>query len=260
MTKHIIVVPYNPDWPHLFTAEAKEIHNALLDNCTALHHVGSTSVPGLSAKPIIDIIVVVKNLETTIASLESLGFKYKGEYNIPFRYYFSRSLDVAANLHVYEEGHPEIELNLCFRDYLRTHKEALEEYAQLKENLLKNSASFEKNNSLFTGYNLGKDAFIRKALQAAHFTKWRITKCTHYVEQETAKSFSNSPEWTFTHNDHVHFMLYKGVEIMGHAHMELLPHQKAIFKNVCTMHPDHRLPFLEFCKTWLQKQGFTCST
>ena len=90
-------------------------------------------MPGLSAKPVIDMIGVVKNPEKAIQPLESLGFKYKGEYNIPMRLYFNRSEGINTNLHVYEEGHPEIELNLLFRDYLREHPEAREEYAKLKK-------------------------------------------------------------------------------------------------------------------------------
>src|SRR5437016_5484230 len=90
-TKKIIVTPYNPDWPFIFEREALKIKEALGANCIAIHHVGSTSVPGLPAKPIIDMIAVIKNPEKAIQSLESLGFKYKGEYNIPMRLYFNRS-------------------------------------------------------------------------------------------------------------------------------------------------------------------------
>src|SRR5579872_2938376 len=118
-TKKIVVVPYNPDWPKIFEDEALKIKKALGANCLAVHHIGSTSVPGLSAKPVIDMIGVVKTPEEAIKPLEYLGFKYKGEYNIPMRYYFNRSEGVDTNLHVYAEGHPEIELNLLFRDYLR---------------------------------------------------------------------------------------------------------------------------------------------
>src|SRR5882672_9567755 len=120
-TKDIVVVPYNLEWPKIFEQEASRIKEALGSNCLAIHHVGSTSVPRLAAKPVIDMVVVVRDPEMAIGPLESLGFKHKGEYNIPMRYYFNRE---NINLHVYEEGHPEIELNLRFRDYLRNHEEA----------------------------------------------------------------------------------------------------------------------------------------
>lgn len=72
-------------------------------------------------------IVIVEDIENAIQALESLGFKYKGEHNIPMRFYFNQSEGIETNLHVYEEGHPEIELNLLFRDYLRQHPDARNE-------------------------------------------------------------------------------------------------------------------------------------
>ena len=136
-SKHIVVLPYNPDWPKIFEAESQKIKNALGDNCVAIHHIGSTSVPGLSAKPVIDMIGVIKDPEKAIQQLESLGFKYKDEYNIPMRLYFNRSEGIDTNLHVYQEGHPEIELNLLFRDYLRDHPKVREEYAKFKRKSFK---------------------------------------------------------------------------------------------------------------------------
>ena len=80
MIKKIVITSYNHDWPKMFEAEAIKIREALGDLCIAVHHIGSTG--GYSAKPVIDIIVVVKEPEKTIQPLESLGFKYKGEYDI----------------------------------------------------------------------------------------------------------------------------------------------------------------------------------
>ena len=271
MSKHIVVLPYNPDWPNIFEAEAQKIKNGLGDNCIALHHVGSTSVPGLSAKPVIDMIGVIKNPESAIQSLENLGFKSKGEYNIPMRLYFNRSEGIGTNLHVYEEGHPEIELNLLFRDYLRDHPEVREEYASVKENLLKDSASFDKKNSMFTGYNLGKDVFIRKVLKAANFSRIRMMRCTHYAEWDMAKKLRQkyffSPlgitdpyTWTFDHKDHVHLILYQGVELIGYAHIQLWPDYRAALRIFAVDEPYRHhgfgSQFLQLCERWLKKQGF----
>jgi GrpB-like predicted nucleotidyltransferase (UPF0157 family) len=236
-TKKIIVTSYNPEWPQIFENEATKIKEALGSNCIAIHHIGSTSVPGLSAKPVIDMIGVLKDPKKAIHLLESLGFKYKGEYNIPMRFYFSRSERIDANLHVYEDDHPEIELNLSFRDYLRTHRDARDQYSKLKEDLLKEKSSYEKNNSLFTGYNLGKDAFIRKILQAAQFNRIRMMKCTHYAEWEVAKQLRNKyffdplsiadPYiWTFNHPEHIHLVLYQGVEVIGYAHTKMISEEE----------------------------------
>lgn len=267
--KQINIDPYNLNWPQIFEREAAKIKEVLEDNCIAIYHIGSTAVPGLSAKPIIDMIVVVKNPEKGIAPLENLGFKYKGEYNIPMRFYFSRSEGIKSNLHVYEEDHPEIELNLCFRDYLRKTPEARDEYAKLKEDLLKNKSAYEKNNSPFTGYNLGKDAFIRKILNS-HFNRIRITKCTHYLEWEVAKRLRNKtffdPQaisdpytWTFDHPEHFHLILYQGVEILGYAHIQFWPNHRAALR-IIVIDDEYRnqglgSQFLQLCETWLKKQG-----
>lgn len=269
-TKKIEVTAYQSDWPEIFETEAIKIKEALGANCLAVHHIGSTAVPGLSAKPIIDMIVVVNNPEKAILPLENLGIKYKGEYNIPMRLYFSRLEGVEVHLHVYEEDHPEIELNLKFRDYLRSHPEARDEYAALKENLLKQKTSFEKNNSMFTGYNLGKDEFIRKILKAAHFDRIRILKCTHYAELDFAKnlrqkyffdalSLTDPYVWTFNHKDHAHIILYKGVDMIGYAHIQFWPDQRAALR-IFVIDEPHRhqgygSQFLHLCEQWLKKEG-----
>lgn len=268
-TKKIVVTPYNSDWPKIFEEEALKIRSALGTNCIAVHHVGSTSVPGLLAKPVIDMIVVVKNPDTTIHPLESLGFKYKGEYNIPMRFYFNRSEGVDTNLHLYEEGHPEIELNLTFRDYLRDHPEARNEYANLKENLLKEESSYEKKDSMFTGYNLGKDAFIRKVLKAANFKNIRMMKCTHYAEWDAAKrlrqkyfeTLSSSDPYieTFNRENHVHLILYQGVDIVGYAHIEFFSNDTAALKMI-VIDEAYQLQgvdnqFLQLIEQWLRRLG-----
>lgn len=266
MKKHIIVTPYNPQWPQTFEVEASKIKKALGTNCIAIHHIGSTAVPELTAKPIIDMIAVLKNPEEAIRSLENLGFEYRGELNIPMRFYFNRS-DV--NLHVYKEGHPEIELNLLFRDYLRAHSEARNEYALLKSNLLKEKSSYEKNNAPFTGYNLGKDAFIRKILKATPFNRMRLMRCTHYLEWEFAKrlrnkfffdpiSISDPYTWTFQHPEHVHFIFYQGTEMLGYAHIQLWPDQRAALRILVIDEEYRNRSFgskcLQLCEEWLKTQ------
>lgn len=270
MIKNIVVTSYNLDWPRMFEAEAVKIREVLGDNCVTIHHIGSTSVPGLSAKPVIDIIGVIKDPKKAIQPLESLGFNYKGEYNIPMRLYFNRSEGINVNLHVYEEGHPEIDLNIVFRDYLRNHPKVREEYAILKENLLRDSASFEKKNSMLTGYNLGKDAFIRKVLKAANFSRTRMMRCVHYAEWEMAKTLrekyffeplgiTDPYTWTFDHKEHVHFILYQGVKMIGYAHIQLWPNHRAALRIIVIDEPyrNHSLgsQFLQLCEQWLKNQG-----
>lgn len=268
--KKLIIVPYNFDWPITFEREASKIKEVLGSNCLSIHHIGSTAVPGLLAKPIIDIIVIVTNLEETIRPLESLGFKYKGEYNIPMRFYFNRAGGVATNLHIYEENHPEIDLNLLFRDYLRNHPKVRAEYANLKESLLKDEASYEKKDFMFTGYNLGKDAFIRKVLKSAKFKRIRIMKCTHYAEWDFAKklrqryffeplSITDPYTWTFDHKDHAHLIFYQGVEMIGYAHIQFWPNQRAALRIFVIdepyRHQGFGSQFLKLCEQWLKRNG-----
>lgn len=271
VTKPITVVSYNNNWPQMFEAEAKNIWKALGNNSISVHHIGSTSVPNLASKPKIDIIAEVKTPEESIYALENAGFTYKGEWNIPFKYGFTKRGDVEVNLHVFEENHPEIELNLAFRDYLRSNPKALGEYATLKENLLQNEASFQKNNSMFTGYNLGKDAFIRKVLKLCGFNRIRFLKCTHYAEWEKAKHFRqkyffdkvsiNAPyEWTFNHKDHVHFVLYQGVEIIGYSHIQLWHNQRTALRVIVVdeLLRNHGFgsQFLSLIERWLKLKGY----
>jgi uridine phosphorylase len=132
--KSIEIVPYNPEWPQMFEKEAKPIQQALGDNCLTIHHFGSTSVPGLSAKPKIDILAAVKQLGSIdYAALEKLGFESRGEVIPTGRYFCKESPRV--HLHIFEERNPLIHRNLIFRDWLRTHEEDREAYAALKMKL-----------------------------------------------------------------------------------------------------------------------------
>jgi len=155
--KKIEVVPYNKEWPKMYEQEADLIRGALGNDLVAIHHIGSTSVLGMIAKPKIDIIAAVKTLENIKEKFESLGYSYRKEHEMPFRLYFTKRADTGINLHVYEEENPEIELNILFRDFLRKTPESCLEYANLKQNLLAEQSAHEKNNSRSTGYNLGKN-------------------------------------------------------------------------------------------------------
>lgn len=270
-TRDIRVLPYNPLWPELFINESKKIKTALGNNLVDIHHVGSTAVPGLAAKPKIDIIAVVLQPTKSIKQLESINYDYRGEYNIPMHYGFSKRGNVSVNLHVYEVDHPEIKLNLVFRDYLKSHPVVRDEYAKLKLGLLEKETSFEKNNSIFTGYNLGKNSFIHRVLKETGFNRLRFVICTHFDEWDVAKNFrqkyffdkvpiKDPYEWTFDHKDHIHFILYKGVEIIGYAHIQLWPESRAAVRIIVV---DERKrgkgfggQFLNWIETWLKTKGY----
>ncbi len=264
------VVPYDPKWPEMFALEAQLIKRVLKKNCTVVHHVGSTSIPGMAAKPKIDIIAVVKDSSTINSALESIGYLYKGEYNIPFHSGFSkREPHISVNLHVYEEENPEIILNLLFRDYLRSHIDAFEEYAHLKSHLIDQPSSHQRQGR-FSGYNLGKDQFIKKTLKKAGFKELCLRFCTHHDEWEAAQNFRQ--HYFLTHlgitdpyppsfgpKDQIHFVFYQGTEIVGYAHIQLLDTQKAKL-NIFIIDDSHlgmgfEKHFLPLCKRWLDRQG-----
>ena len=117
----MIIERYNPRWAAFFEIESRKIKSVMGESAVEIHHVGSTSVPDLSAKPIVDMILVTEDLESARKFLSShtLGYHYKGEYNLPLRDLYGREDEFEVYLHVHRVNSPEIELNLQFRDYLR---------------------------------------------------------------------------------------------------------------------------------------------
>ncbi len=266
MTK-IQVHPYDPLWAMQYDHILAQIRTSLEERLLDAHHVGSTAVPGLCAKPIIDIILCVSTLSDVILRLEALGYVFKGEINIPFRAYFTKKDHV--HLHVYEKDHPEIALNVVFRDYLRAHPKVKDQYAALKEALLKKESSHEKGGGRFSGYTLGKSDFIKGVLCAAGFNKVRMTHATHEDEWQAVKSFRQHSffdaaalqdpyTWTFHHPDHVHLVLYEGVEIRGYAHLQKWG-KRACLRIIVIDEPMRGCGlghiFLDLCEKWLSTQG-----
>ena len=122
--QHITVVPYDPAWPGLYEAEAQAIAGVLGQRLTAIHHIGSTAVPGLAAKPVIDIMPVVRAVTETDecrADFEALGYEYLGEFGIPGRRYLRKGGDERTHqMHIFasDDVHA-IARHLAVRDYLR---------------------------------------------------------------------------------------------------------------------------------------------
>lgn len=231
MKKSIELVPYNPEWVHMFKDEANLIKEAVNDNFLNIHHIGSTSIPGLCSKPIIDIILIMKNPMLARHQLEKIDFQYGGEYNIPLRYFFKKRSSTNVNLHVYEMHHPEINLNLAFRDYLIANEKIKNEYADIKKKILaENDSCLQKENSLFKNYTLRKGDFIRSVLKKTGFNLPRILKCSDDTEWSVAKNFRNQyfidnnidkSNLQFLENeDNVHIVLYKGSEIVGYSNVQ----------------------------------------
>jgi [ribosomal protein S5]-alanine N-acetyltransferase len=133
----VVLVPYDPSWPRLAAAFGEELQ-VLGPVLVAVHHIGSTSVPGLAAKPIIDLMPLVTSLtdlERHRARVEALGYGWYGELGIPERRYCARS-DAAGNciaqLHFFAADSPQVARHLAFRDYLRAHSAAARSYEEEK--------------------------------------------------------------------------------------------------------------------------------
>jgi GrpB-like predicted nucleotidyltransferase (UPF0157 family) len=140
----IIIENYNPQWPALFEQEAKVLTKTLNNqNVIAIEHFGSTAIPGLRAKPIIDIMVLVTSLEEAkkdIPQIESLGYAYWADNPKKDRLFFVKGLPPYGprthHIHIAEIG-TELHERLLFRDYLREHPEAAQEYSHLKDTVAK---------------------------------------------------------------------------------------------------------------------------
>lgn len=161
MPQHIIIADYDPSWPQKYWEEEKRLKQILGENCMAMYHIGSTSVPGLAAKPILDILPVVKSLEKVdeaAAEFEKIGYEYLGEFGIQGRRYLRKGGEERTHqIHMFQvDDLKNIERHLAFRDYLRSHAQEREAYAQLKRSLA------QKFPYDIDGYCDGKDSFVKE--------------------------------------------------------------------------------------------------
>ena len=142
-TPRVIVVPYDKTWESAFAAIQKEIEDAAGDLIVGIEHVGSTSVTGLSAKPCIDIDVVIKDysvFERLVCRLQTIGYIHEGNLGIPdreaFRYADKPHL-MAHHLYVCPQDSRELHRHITFRNYLRSHPKDAERYGKVKETAAK---------------------------------------------------------------------------------------------------------------------------
>lgn len=136
----VLLVPYDRAWPSRFTTLASRVHKALSGSVFRLEHVGSTSVPGLSAKPVIDMVLAVSDSTDEpayIPALEKAGFALRIREPDWFEHRLLKSSDIAGNLHVFSEGCEEIERMTRFRDWLREHEADRRLYETTKRELAK---------------------------------------------------------------------------------------------------------------------------
>lgn len=162
------IVPYDPDWPAQYEMERQRIVDALGDIIVEIHHIGSTSVPGLPAKPIIDITFAIRKLEDfieCIPPLRELGYTFVDYPENTERYFFRKGQPRTHHLHIVEVNSEELYRPLDFRDALRASPTLRERYAQLKYKLAREKQS-NRN-----AYTKGKGALIEAGLR-----EWRARK------------------------------------------------------------------------------------
>lgn len=170
--RFIKVVDYNHNWSSDYQKEERSIRAILQDELVNIFHIGSTSVPGLKAKPIIDILLVVNDihkLDSFSKQFQESGYEVKGEFGITGRRYFRKGgVRRTHQIHAFQYNNiEEIERHLAFRDYLREHPEVCRQYGEIKSQLAK-----QYPNDI-DGYCNGKDDFVKSVEKDA--IKWHWT-------------------------------------------------------------------------------------
>jgi GrpB-like predicted nucleotidyltransferase (UPF0157 family) len=172
----IVVCDYDPSWPALFEQESRRIGKALGAFVLATEHMGSTAVPGLPSKPIIDLLVGVRSFEEAearcVGPMQELGYVYIPDYSswLPGELFFRKGPPGpwTHHVHLMEMGHPRWEAFLVFRDYLRAHPAAARAYADIKRGLA--AAAHDD----IKAYRNGKSAFVEEMTEKAQAWRGRM--------------------------------------------------------------------------------------
>jgi GrpB-like predicted nucleotidyltransferase (UPF0157 family) len=155
---------YNPQWPKMFEEECARIRDVIGDHIVEIEHVGSTSVPGLSAKPIIDLLMIVESfwgVDEYKKRLEKLGYHHHSHEDDADRLFLWKGEPRTHHLHIVEYATWEHQRHLLFRDYLRNHPDVAQQYENVKREL----AEIFKTNR--PAYTRGKTAFIKSIMAFA---------------------------------------------------------------------------------------------
>ena len=158
------LIPYTDEWTRLFEEEKSLLQTAVGKFVLDIQHVGSTSIPGMLAKPIIDIAIAVRNFENAhicIKPIEQIGYEYRGENGIPRRHFFVKGKPRTLHIHMNELGSRDWNNQIIFRDYLTRHPNIAKKYAELKTELAKRYPTDRQS------YLDGKSPFIERILQLA---------------------------------------------------------------------------------------------
>lgn len=270
--KKIELIPYDIKWPAQYKKITTQIKQALAYNFVYIHHVGSTSVPGLASKDKIDICLRVKDAELAIKSLTKIDFEYSGEWNIPFKYGFRYRKNIRINLHMFDFDHPAIESNLLFRNYLRKNVEYKTLYSRLKYDILNDDDSHKKSGPWLYNYTLRKSYFIKDIISKTGFSKTYIQFCTddqewqeyHRIRKkeifDTIVNLTYNPNHpTMSDPSHKHIVLYKGTEIIGIAQIECKNEEYYILRSIAIdqkhQSQGYGKQLLKLIEKWIKQRG-----
>lgn len=158
----VLVVPHDPRWSNEFADESQRVMRALGDNARQAHHIGSTAIPGIKAKPVIDLlieVVTIADVDSRNIQMAELGYEALGECGIPERRYFRKDREPGIrthNIHVFAAGSDQARRHLAFRDFMNAHPDWAARYSDLKSRLAKQFPDSIED------YMDGKDAFIKE--------------------------------------------------------------------------------------------------
>ncbi len=159
------VVPYDPAWKDEYRREERRLREVLGGEIVEIHHIGSTSIPGMPAKPIIDILVGVRkidNIDLCNDAMARVGYEARGEYGLPGRRFFTKGIPKRThNVHVYQPDSAGYRRHLDFRDYMIAHPEAAKKYGELKKAV---AATCDNDIEKYCDM---KDAFVKDMEQKA---------------------------------------------------------------------------------------------
>lgn len=277
--KAIEVVAYNPEWLNIFEKEAEVLKKAFGDNLGEIYHIGSTSVPGLSAKPIIDIMVTVRNLKKTdICEIEKLGYIEKGEISAPMHLYFSKkgvADEKGYHLHVFEVNNLLVKKILIVRDYFRNHIEVAHEYSLLKEQLAEkhqDGMNYLRDKLLFLDNVLKKTRFEKNVFDflqsSSDFENYLKIQSEQDPHSKTAifepiESSGYEPKIiTYTKDQkirHFYIILHNSSGLVGISHVFFENEETAQIKLIAAKDKDNdgeiEVQMLKFIEKWAEFRG-----
>lgn len=272
--RKVEVVDYKEEWPRIFEKESDILKRIFDNNFITVHHIGSTSIPGIKAKPIIDIILVVKDIllvDNCNNLMEEAGYQALGEHGIIGRRFFIKSDSKGErliNAHCYQYGNDEIKRYILFRDYMIANpKEALA-YSNLKGKLA------QKYPNDIISYMDGKDNFVKAIDKKTGFNglslreartefDWinyhRIRKNEIFTNMHDGIKYDpNHPSLSDPNN--IHYILYLGSDIIGTIQIEYLDNISVIVRLIAIdgnlKNRGYGSKILQIAENMLQSKGY----